>query len=231
MEKKESIKVSLSTFFLIIAIIVIAVMGYFMYKIYNEKIETEEKVNSLNSQINTLQDKINKVSEITNNDNTNNTNTTVNKSLVENEKSIVQTLDANGYKINLYSNNEVEIIPNEKDINIIFGSTSIKTNSQKYKIIGFNKKINKMFQANNGTGVDPITFFIMNDGTVSYIQPLEQIIQNNYTIPETFKITGEIKDLNNVIDLKISDKNDLLVIAITKDGKEVECWNQWTEDM
>lgn len=228
MEKKEQIKVSLSIFFLIIAIIVIAVMGYFMHKIYNEKISIEE-VKSSNSQVATLQDKINKVSDITNNDNT---NTTVNKSLVENEKSIVQTLDANVYKIDLYSNNEVEIIPNEEEINTIFGSTSIKTNSQKkYKIIGFNEKINKMFQTNNGTGVDPITFFIMDNGTVSYIQPLEQIMQNNYTIPEKFEITGKIKDLNNVVDLKISDKNDLLVIAITKDGKEIKCWNQWTEDM
>ena len=88
-----------------------------------------------------------------------------------------------------------------------------------------------MFQSNNGTGVDPITFFIMADGTVSYIQPLQEIMKNNNTIPETFTITGKIENLNNVVDLKTSDKNDLLVIAITKDGKEIKCWNEWTEDM
>ncbi len=71
MEKKEQIKVSLSTFFLIIAIIVIAVMGYFMYKLYNEKIATEEKVKSLNNQVNSLQEKINSISNIINSNVTN----------------------------------------------------------------------------------------------------------------------------------------------------------------
>lgn len=50
MEKKEPIKVSLSTFFLIIAIIVIAVMGYFMFKAYNDKAELEDKLANANSQ-------------------------------------------------------------------------------------------------------------------------------------------------------------------------------------
>ena len=36
MENKE-VKMSLSTFFLIIAIIVIIIMGYFMYRLSNEK--------------------------------------------------------------------------------------------------------------------------------------------------------------------------------------------------
>ena len=230
MEKKEPIKVSLSTVFLIIAAIVIAVMGYFIYKLYNKNIISEEKVNNLNSQINVLQGKIDKISEITKN-NTNYTNTTVNNSTAEKENNIVQTLDGNLYEINLYSNNEVEIIPNIEGIEQVFGSSSIKANSQKCKISGFNGKINKMFQSNNGTGVDPITFFIMADGTVSYIQPLQEIMKNNNTIPETFTITGKIENLNNVVDLKTSDKNDLLVIAITKDGKEIKCWNEWTEDM
>lgn len=73
MEKKEPIKVSLSTFFLIIAIIVIAVMGYFMYKLYNDKAEATKKatdlqtqVNSLNGTINDLQGKIDTISETVN---------------------------------------------------------------------------------------------------------------------------------------------------------------------
>ena len=37
MDKKEPLKISLSTFFLIIAIIVIIVMGFFLFKINNEK--------------------------------------------------------------------------------------------------------------------------------------------------------------------------------------------------
>ena len=75
MNEKKPIKVSLSTFFLIIAIIVIAVMGYFIYRINSEKIATEEKVTSLNSQVNNLQERINKVSEITSNTEVINNNT------------------------------------------------------------------------------------------------------------------------------------------------------------
>ena len=39
MEEKKVTKISLSTFFLILAIIAIIVMGIFMYKLYNEKTE------------------------------------------------------------------------------------------------------------------------------------------------------------------------------------------------
>lgn len=37
MEKNKKIKISLSTFFLIIALILIILMAYFIYKIYNDK--------------------------------------------------------------------------------------------------------------------------------------------------------------------------------------------------
>lgn len=75
MKEKKVTKISLSTFFLILAIIVIIVMGIFMYKIYNEKsIETEKsaelqtQVNNLNETVNNLQGKINNISETTTND-------------------------------------------------------------------------------------------------------------------------------------------------------------------
>lgn len=75
MEEKKVTKISLSTFFLILAIIVIIVMGIFMYKLYNEKtIETEKsaelqtQVNNLNETVNNLQGKINNISETINKD-------------------------------------------------------------------------------------------------------------------------------------------------------------------
>lgn len=70
MEENKVKKISLSTFFLILAIIVIVVMAIFMYKIYNEKIEANKKsvvlqsqVNNLNETVSELQEKINKVTE------------------------------------------------------------------------------------------------------------------------------------------------------------------------
>ncbi len=97
MEEKNVTKISLTTFFLILAIIVIIVMGIFIYKLYNDKTveiqkstELQAQVNSLNATISDLQEKIDKVSEtinskatsekttfnntISNNTNSNNTN-------------------------------------------------------------------------------------------------------------------------------------------------------------
>ena len=51
MEEKQSIKVSLSTFFLFIAIIVICIMGFFIYKINNDKIAEKNKTEELQKQV------------------------------------------------------------------------------------------------------------------------------------------------------------------------------------
>lgn len=54
MEEKKVTKISLSTFFLILAIIIIIVMGIFMYKLYNEKTIEIEKSAQLQTQLNSL---------------------------------------------------------------------------------------------------------------------------------------------------------------------------------
>lgn len=73
MEEKKVTKISLSTFFIILAIIAIIVMGIFIYKLNNDKTieiqkstELQAKVNSLNGTVSELQEKINKVSETVN---------------------------------------------------------------------------------------------------------------------------------------------------------------------
>lgn len=73
MEEKKVRKISLSTFFLILAIIAIIVMGIFIYKLNNDKTveiqkstELQAKVNSLNGTVSKLQEKINKLSETVN---------------------------------------------------------------------------------------------------------------------------------------------------------------------
>ena len=54
MEKNKKIKISLSTFFLIIALILIILMAYFIYKIYNDKEMANNKVKDLNTQVSDL---------------------------------------------------------------------------------------------------------------------------------------------------------------------------------
>ena len=81
MEEKNVTKISLSTFFLILAIIAIIVMGVFIYKLNNDKTaeiqkstELQAQVNSLSTTINDLQNKINSISNIKNNNPEPNTN-------------------------------------------------------------------------------------------------------------------------------------------------------------
>ena len=99
MEEKNVTKISLSTFFLILAIIAIIVMGIFIYKLNNDKTaeiqkstELQSQVNSLNGTVSDLQGKINKVSETINSSgnttnsekkSSNNTTTSTNKMSIE----------------------------------------------------------------------------------------------------------------------------------------------------
>ena len=91
MDEKNVTKISLSTFFLILAIIALIVMGVFIYKLNNEKtIETQksanlqEQFNSLNGALSDLQEKINSISNTINTDSNqikeqNNNDTTITK--------------------------------------------------------------------------------------------------------------------------------------------------------
>ena len=59
MDEKKPLKISLSTFFLILAIIVIVVMGFFMYKLYNEKSIATQEIADLNTEVSNLQSTVN----------------------------------------------------------------------------------------------------------------------------------------------------------------------------
>lgn len=87
MNENKNIKISLSTFFLILAIIIIIIMGYLIYKIDNEKNMAEKQVNELNDKVINLEETINNVyntiSGITTNDKS---NTNSNKNLSEKEE-------------------------------------------------------------------------------------------------------------------------------------------------
>lgn len=81
MEEKKATKISLSTFFLILAIIIIVIMSICMYKFYNEKTDANKKtaelqteVSNLNRIVSVLQGKIDEISSTVNSDKTNTTN-------------------------------------------------------------------------------------------------------------------------------------------------------------
>lgn len=78
MEEKKTIKVSLSTFFLIIAIIAICIMGYFLYSSNTKANDMISKEKELNAKIAKLEDDIaskqTQISATSNNFNSENTN-------------------------------------------------------------------------------------------------------------------------------------------------------------
>ena len=83
MEEKKTTTISLSTFFLVLAIIAIVVMGVFIYKLYNDKAmevqkstELQAQVNSLNGTVSDLQGKINAISNTINTNNSSNVSNT-----------------------------------------------------------------------------------------------------------------------------------------------------------
>jgi len=68
MEEKKVIKISMSTFFLILSLIAIIAMGIFMYKFYNEKTETTKKSAELQTQGNELSNSESSTSQSTKTD-------------------------------------------------------------------------------------------------------------------------------------------------------------------
>lgn len=93
MKEKKEIKISLSTFFLILAIIIIVVLTFFIYKIYIEKEYLTNEVTNLNTQIENLKSSSNNTTNIIE---SNNANEDVNKLKEE-----IQTLNT---KINSLEN-------------------------------------------------------------------------------------------------------------------------------
>lgn len=100
MNEKTTKKISLSKFFLILALIVIIVMVFFMYKIYNDKnieikkaTELQSRINDLNKTMNEYQEKINSISETTNSNN--------NQANLSNETSTSNTTNNVKYEISI----------------------------------------------------------------------------------------------------------------------------------
>ncbi len=58
MNEKKTITISVTSLFLVIAILVIIAMGYFMYNMYQEKQTAFEEVNQLNSELSTVKNTV-----------------------------------------------------------------------------------------------------------------------------------------------------------------------------
>lgn len=79
MEEKKTIKISLSTFFLLLALVAIVVMAIFMYKFYDDKKKADEKSSNLENQLSNLNETVKDLNDkISNTDNTTDVSNTTN---------------------------------------------------------------------------------------------------------------------------------------------------------
>lgn len=67
MEDKKTIKITLSTFFLILAIIVICVMGFFLYNLNSKNVAMSSYQTELNSKIANLENEISNLNDVESN--------------------------------------------------------------------------------------------------------------------------------------------------------------------
>lgn len=92
MEEKKSIKISLSTFFLILALIVIIAMAYY---IYIEKTNTDKEISTLETNAITMQNTINNLQQKVDN----NSNTNDNESNITDSENLVTELTLGSYQV------------------------------------------------------------------------------------------------------------------------------------
>lgn len=194
MEDKQVTKISLSTFFLLLAILAIVVMGIFLFKFYIENSELSEKstkqdekisnlqnnVDNLTSQLNqisTLDNKSNVDSEnVTNNISTNTTTTTKKDSNNQiNLSSYIGLWQKSNQYLYIYSINNGEIIfdysdQNGKDIGF-HNKASLTGNKASFIINNENGSLNgeMTLEKNNIIfNVADSTFNTVSKGTIVF---------------------------------------------------------------
>lgn len=223
MDKKEPIKISLSTFFLFIAIIVIIVMGYFIFKAFNDKTVVEEQNNNLNSQVNQLQEKINKVSEIANTTNSMNSNNSTNSNVKESEFSEAEIKEVLTKYLNIFKGKGSSEGVLEKLGLLKYGDYSnanltddnyIKTN---IKYSDFKKKVldimtDECFNSINYNKKAETTEFKENDGLLYYSN--SGMTGTEYEV-KSVRIKGDYKDkayIADVYTINLDDSKELNTI-------------------
>ena len=139
MEEKKQMKISMSGFFLILAIIVIAVMGYFIYKISSEKAEKEKEIASLKNETSNLNAKVNelqgKLDSIANTINTNkNSSLSTESEQVKKLYNYIPAFNTNKISINAYQDRKIskENLPIEFLLENAFRNLEIEEKDKEY---------------------------------------------------------------------------------------------------
>ncbi len=165
MEEKKTVKISLSTVLLIISVIIIVVMAYFLFKLNNEKTTETGNVSDADTKISNLENTLNSLDEKTNN-NSNNVNNSDNSTSNNNNVNYIEMTEENYKKYNTspYSYRIQDMIQNKDGTITIKGRVYKETdflsitkeqyqdlvNNKTVDILGYNMKVNKEEDPDNG---------------------------------------------------------------------------------
>lgn len=230
MEGKNEIKISLSTFFLILAIIVIAVMGYFIYKFYTEKEIATNKAEELQGQISSLEVKVGDAQK--NNSNADNMSKEVatNKGTTYNQnfnKSVFNIL-------NEYSGDE-----NEPDLHIEIpiwaysGYSNIRINNKheaywsNSETLGLGTKVASnvvnAWYCPLGQDIEAngCVLFLKENGNVTYIRFYMDQSQNGNSFVNCTE-ERELSEISNISNVLVVEGGFYGVIFIKEDGSAMQ---------
>ena len=167
MEEKKSIKVSLSTFFLIVAIIAIGVMGYFIYKLNDDKTKETEKVSELNNQVTSLENQVDSLKEKID---------TISNTSVSNEKS---EKNINTSANVSFSEDQVKIaISNYLELDANANCGTPLENLKKKGLINYDSSKDKL-ETNSGEVTTNIKFTDYKNAMLNYVTESE--FERNWT--------------------------------------------------
>ncbi|MBO4293037.1 MAG: hypothetical protein J5881_01425 [Clostridia bacterium] len=211
MEEKKTTKISLSTFFLILAIIAICVMGYFIYKLNDDKTKATNEMANLENKINTLENTItsNKKEQTNVENNTSKTNSQKNIKELSDISNIIKNSqkheyfritelkkDGNNYiaKVNYY----VPTAMSEKEYSEIVKNKKVTLNGKEY-IFDNSKNSNNLqgygYAYIEGEPVDGGFWVEKNDDGYIFISEIGGVytIINHIKDSYTIKLDGNLK--------------------------------------
>ena len=218
MEEKKVTKISLSTFFLIFAIIAICIMVYFIYNLNIDKTKATDQISELNNKVTILEnDKAELKSEITEYENKqieleNQVKTTKENTVVkEVEKQLnVKDVIALGYnQVAVLINGNAYVIP-------VLDRDNNYENYKLYSVKNLQGKVKAIRQFNLGTDPSESNYFVMEDGSVYEMSGYGDTSTAEKVLDSSKKITDIIED--NGIVYAISQNGQKTKIAESYPG-------------
>lgn len=233
MEEKKYIKISLSSFFLVIALIAIIILGYFTYKFYNEKNNADMQITTLTSKLNASENTINSIKntiEETNSNKTVSSNSTNDLKQSEPTKKYYENLSNSISKV-LGTDNSIYIplstykgtllIDNKKEAYIYLPDYSKYSKSSGVKIAS--NVVNAWLCEEGQVSGNEYILFLKTDGTVSYVNFTTDFSDSDpkAEFNDKEKTINGLTDISDIIPISGGDENGiggLGVLLIKSDG-------------